>query len=69
MPLATKFHQSQFPAMPLRATKPVTTSGVRIEVEPATKHYKSGEIGPPEAMFLSTDVDWREFGLIEWRVK
>jgi hypothetical protein len=28
MPLATMFHQSQFPAMPFRATSPVTTSGV-----------------------------------------
>jgi hypothetical protein len=48
---------------------PVTTTAVRIEVEPATRHYKSGEIGPPEAMFLTKDTDWREFGLIEWRVK
>ena len=28
MPLATMFHQSQLPAMPLRATSPVTTRGV-----------------------------------------
>jgi hypothetical protein len=51
------------------AFRPVTTSAVRLEVEPITRRYKSGEIGPPEAMFLSRDVDWREFGLIEWRVK
>ena len=48
---------------------PVTTSAVRIEIEPQTVHYKSGEIGPPDAMFLSTAIAWREFGLIEWRVK
>jgi len=30
---------------------------------------KSGEIGPPDAMFLTREMDWREFGLIEWRVK
>lgn len=48
---------------------PVTTTAIRIEIEPVTKHYKSGEIGPPEAMFLNRDIDWREFGLIEWRVK
>ena len=48
---------------------PVTTGAVRIEVEPATHHYKTGEIGPPDAMFLSRDLDWREFGLIEWRVR
>jgi len=48
---------------------PVTTSNVRIEVEPQTIHYKSGEIGPPGAMFLTHDIDWREFGLIEWRVR
>jgi len=42
---------------------------VRIEVEPVTRHYRTGEIGPPAAMFLARDIDWREFGLIEWRVK
>ncbi|HUI55517.1 MAG TPA: beta-L-arabinofuranosidase domain-containing protein [Bryobacteraceae bacterium] len=49
--------------------EPVTTSAVRIEVEPQTRHYKSGEIGPPGANFLTRDIDWREFGIIEWRVK
>src|SRR5580693_3025038 len=28
IPLATMFHQSQLPAIPLRATRPVTTRGV-----------------------------------------
>lgn len=51
------------------AFEPVTTTAVRIQVEPATRHYKSGEIGPPDAMFLNQQIDWREFGLIEWRVK
>lgn len=49
--------------------EPVTTGAVRIEVEPRTVHYKSGEIGPPGAMFLSRDIDWRELGIIEWRVE
>jgi len=48
---------------------PVTTTAVRIEIEPVTRHYKSGEIGPPAAMFLDHDIDWREIGVIEWRVK
>jgi hypothetical protein len=48
---------------------PVTTTAVRLEVEPQTRHYKAGEIGPPGAMFLNSDIDWREFGIIEWRVK
>jgi len=56
-----KFNSVTFP--------PVTTSAMRLEVEPQTGHYKSGEIGPPGAMFLSSDIDWREFGIIEWRVK
>jgi len=47
---------------------PVTTSAMRLEVEPQTRHYKAGEIGPPGAMFLKSDIDWREFGIIEWRV-
>ncbi len=48
--------------------KSVTTSAVRLEVEPQTKLYKAGEIGPPAANFLKEDTSWREFGLLEWRV-
>jgi DUF1680 family protein len=48
---------------------PVTTTAVRIEVEPKTVHYKAGEIGPPAAMFLTAPVDWREFGIVEWRIR
>jgi hypothetical protein len=56
-----KFNSVTFP--------PVIASAVRLEVEPQTRHYKAGEIGPPGAMFLNSDIDWREFGIIEWRVK
>ena len=56
-----KFNSAAFPS--------VTTSAVRLEVEPQTRHYKAGEIGPPGAMFLDRDIDWREFGIIEWRVR
>jgi DUF1680 family protein len=56
-----KFNSVAFPA--------VTTTAIRLEVEPQTRHYKAGEIGPPGAMFLNSDIDWREFGIIEWRVK
>jgi len=48
---------------------PVTTSAVRLEVEPASILYKAGMIGPPAAMFIDEDVEWREFGIIEWRIK
>lgn len=48
---------------------PVMTTAVRLEVEPQTVHFKSGEIGPPGAMFLNRAIDWREFGIIEWRVR
>lgn len=58
--LKDQFNQIQF--------TPVSTTAVRIEVEPDTHHYKAREIGPPDAMFLSRDIDWREFGVIEWRV-
>ena len=47
---------------------PVTTIAMRLEVEPETKFYKAGQIGPPAAMFLDKDTQWREFGLLEWRV-
>ena len=49
--------------------EPVTTTAVPIEVEPATRHYKSGEIGPPDAMFLDAAIAWREFGIVEFRVR
>jgi hypothetical protein len=48
---------------------PVTTTALRLEVEPKTVSYKAGEIGPPEALFLQKDIEWREIGLLEWRVK
>jgi hypothetical protein len=49
--------------------EPVTTTVVRLEVEPQTIHYDKGAIGPPAAMFLDAPIEWREFGLIEWRVR
>lgn len=47
---------------------PVVAVAVRLEVEPRTVPYAAGEIGPPAAMFIDEDVDWREFGVIEWQV-
>ncbi len=47
---------------------PVTTEAVRLEVEPQKIHYREGEIGPPAALYLKADIDWRECGVIEWRV-
>ncbi|HEX6463577.1 MAG TPA: hypothetical protein VFZ98_03965, partial [Vicinamibacterales bacterium] len=47
---------------------PVTTTALRLEVEPVITHYAAGDIGPPDAMFISEAVDWREFGLLEWRI-
>ncbi len=47
---------------------PVTTTAVRLEVEPRTVQYRAGEIGPPGAMFLDQDIAWREFGILEWQV-
>ena len=47
---------------------PVTAMSVRLEVEPTTRLYKAGQIGPPAAMFLERDIQWREFGLLEWRI-
>jgi hypothetical protein len=48
---------------------PVTTTAVRLEIEPQTISYQRGEIGPPEALFLQKDITWREAGILEWRVK
>jgi hypothetical protein len=49
--------------------KPVETTAVRIEVEPQSILYKAGAAGPPDALTIRRDKVWREFGLIEWRVK
>ena len=46
----------------------VRTAAVRIEIEPRTISYRSGEIGPPDAMFIADDIAWREAGVIEWQV-
>jgi hypothetical protein len=48
--------------------EPVRATAVRLEIEPETVSYKSGEIGPPAAMFLDRDIAWRECGVIEWQV-
>lgn len=47
---------------------PVTTTALRLEIEPQTVAYKAGQIGPPGAMFLTLDLEWREAGVLEWRV-
>jgi hypothetical protein len=55
------FNTATFPSL--------TTSAVWLEAKPQTRHYQPGEIGPLGAMFLDHDIDWREFGIIEWQVK
>jgi hypothetical protein len=48
--------------------EPVVTTAMGLAVEPRTVSYKAGEIGPPAAMFIDEDIEWREFGLIEWQL-
>jgi DUF1680 family protein len=50
------------------AFEPVTTSGVRIEVQLQGKLYKKGDLGPPDANYMQDDLIWYEGGIIEWRV-
>jgi DUF1680 family protein len=45
---------------------PVKTMAIRVQIEPDTISYRAGEIGPPDAMFLKHDIDWREFGILKW---
>jgi hypothetical protein len=47
---------------------PITTTALRLEIEPATSHYNAGDIGPPDAMFIREAIEWRECGLLEWRI-
>lgn len=49
--------------------EPVTTTAVRLEVEPQRIVYKAGRVGPPLAMFVNADTEWRESGILEWRVQ
>jgi hypothetical protein len=51
------------------AFDPVKTTAIRIEVEPQNILYKAGAAGPPAAVTIQEDTVWREFGIIEWRVK
>jgi DUF1680 family protein len=51
------------------AFDPVKTTAIRIEVEPQSILYKVGAAGPPAALTIWEDTIWREFGIIEWRVK
>jgi hypothetical protein len=48
--------------------EPVTATAVRLQIEPQTVSYASGEIGPPAAMFLDEAIEWREIGILEWQV-
>jgi len=47
---------------------PVLTGGIRLEIEPRGIEYKAGQIGPPGGMFLGQDIQWREAGVLEFRV-
>jgi hypothetical protein len=47
---------------------PVLTAAIRLEIEPKAVEYKSGQIGPPAAMFLNQDTQWREAGVLEFRI-
>jgi hypothetical protein len=47
---------------------PVLTGAIRLEIEPKPTEYKSGQIGPPDAMFINQDIEWREAGVLEFRV-
>jgi DUF1680 family protein len=47
---------------------PIRTRAIRLEVEPQSILYRKGEIGPPAALFIEADIEWRECGVIEWRI-
>jgi hypothetical protein len=47
---------------------PVLAGAIRLEIEPRAIEYKSGQIGPPDGMFLNQDIQWREAGVLEFRI-
>jgi len=48
--------------------EPVRTDAVRLEIVPQSIQYHAGQIGPPDAMFVNRDIEWREAGVLEWRI-
>ena len=48
--------------------EPITAVAVRLEIVPEALRYRAGQIGPPDAMFLRQDMEWREAGVLEWRI-
>ena len=55
-----KFNQVSF--------DPVTTSALKVEITLQERIYKKGDLGPPDANYLTEDRPWYEAGVIEWRV-
>jgi DUF1680 family protein len=47
----------------------VRAEAVRLKIVPNAVAYRAGQIGPPDAMFLSQDIEWREAGVLEWRIQ
>jgi hypothetical protein len=50
------------------AFRPVTTSGLRLEIRLQGRTYRTGDLGPPDANYLQQDLTWYEGGVIQWRV-
>ncbi|MDH6311671.1 DUF1680 family protein [Parabacteroides sp. PFB2-10] len=48
---------------------PVYTDGLRMEIELDKRVYKTGELGQPDANYLTEDQIWYEGGIIEWTVE
>ncbi len=48
--------------------QPVTTSGLRLEIQLQGKVYKKGALGPPDGNYMTQDLTWFETGIVEWRV-
>ena len=48
--------------------EPVSTSGLRLEIQLQEKVYKTGALGPLYANYMAQDTPWYEGGVIEWRV-
>ena len=58
-------------AGPSRVTfTPVTTSALRLEIQPRKQIYYDGTIGPPNGTSVRNGpLEWYECGVFEWRVK
>ncbi len=47
---------------------PVKTRSLRLDIKLQGQSFKRGELGPPDANYLTEDITWHEGGIIECKI-